>query len=161
MAKSDFLGVYERCRDSFGSRKKTGYFCVAKKGIRDFLGYAKKSSVFWGGRQTSEVVIFLSIKYEPLSPPPPLPVIKICEWAPGVSTLAVMIYDVDPDDTKTSSSVIDLSHIYVLALANHYLSENCTLLQMADWARREKDLEEAAAELHTRTQGKTLGDGGS
>ena len=47
LAKSDFLGVYERCKDSFGSRKKGGFFCVAKKGIRDFLGYAKKV-VFFG-----------------------------------------------------------------------------------------------------------------
>ena len=54
-----------------------------KKGLRDFLGYAKKSSDFFGWTN-SEVVIFLSIKYEPLSdlPPPHPPVIKICGWGP-------------------------------------------------------------------------------
>ena len=33
----------------FGSRKETeGFFGVAKKGLRDFFGYAKKSSDFLG-----------------------------------------------------------------------------------------------------------------
>ena len=41
--------VYERRRDFFGSRKKDrGIFGVAKKGLRDFLGYARKSSNFFG-----------------------------------------------------------------------------------------------------------------
>ena len=44
--------VYERCRDVFGSQKKTeGFWGVAKKGLRDFLGYAKKGSDFFLGRQ--------------------------------------------------------------------------------------------------------------
>ena len=39
LAKSDFLGVYERRRDFFGSRKKTeGFFWVAIKGLSDFFG---------------------------------------------------------------------------------------------------------------------------
>ena len=75
MAKSDicvsikdteiFLGHEKNQRDFLG---------VAKKGLRDFFGYAKKSSDFFG-YTNSEVVIFLGIKYEPLSnpPPPPLP----------------------------------------------------------------------------------------
>ena len=44
------LGVYERRRDFWGSRKKKpkGLFGVAKKGPRDFLGYAKKRSDFFG-----------------------------------------------------------------------------------------------------------------
>ena len=55
---SDFFGseilaksvwVYERHRDFSGLRKKTeGVFWVAKKGLRDFWGYAKKSSDFFG-----------------------------------------------------------------------------------------------------------------
>ena len=49
-----------------------------KKGLRDFFGYAKKSSDLFG-ETNSEVVIFLGIKYEPLSD---LPIIKICEWGP-------------------------------------------------------------------------------
>ena len=50
-----------------------GFFGVAKKELRDFLGYVKKSSDFFG-LTNSEVVIFLGKKYEPLSdapiPPP-------------------------------------------------------------------------------------------
>ena len=65
--------VYERCRDFFGLRKKTeGFFGVAKKGIRDFFGWTN-----------SEVVIFLGIKYELLSDPPPPPIIKYVSGAPG------------------------------------------------------------------------------
>ena len=41
--------VYERRRDFFGSRKKTGgFFWVAKKELRDFFGYAQKGSDFFG-----------------------------------------------------------------------------------------------------------------
>ena len=44
--------VYERYRDLFGSQKKTeGIFWFAKKGLRDFLGYAKKNQWFFLGRQ--------------------------------------------------------------------------------------------------------------
>ena len=71
--------VCERPQDFFGLQEKTeGFFWVAKKGLRDFLGYAKKSSDFFG-QTNSEVVIFWGIKYEPLSdptPPPPPPSVK-------------------------------------------------------------------------------------
>ena len=44
-----FFWVYERRRDFFGLRRKTeGFGGVAKKGLRDFFGYAKKSSYFFG-----------------------------------------------------------------------------------------------------------------
>ena len=82
MVKNDFLWVYERCRGFLGCKKKTTR--VAIKELRDCFGYAKKVVIFLG-RQNSEVVIFLGIKYEPLlDPPPPLPppIIKICEWGP-------------------------------------------------------------------------------
>ena len=60
--------------------KTEGFFGSAKKGPRDFFGYAKKSSDFFK-RTNSEVLIFLGIKYEPLSDPP---IIKICGWSPGL-----------------------------------------------------------------------------
>ena len=57
------------------------FFGLWKKGQGIFLGMLKKVAIFFG--QTNfEVVIFLGIKYEPLSDPPPPPVIKICEWGP-------------------------------------------------------------------------------
>ena len=55
-----------------GRGKKGGFFGVAKKGLRDFGGYAKKGSDFYW-QTNSEVVISLGIKYKPLSPPPPPP----------------------------------------------------------------------------------------
>ena len=56
---SNFLGSEILARDLFGSmkdagiflgheKKTEGFFLVAKKGLRDFLGYAKKSSDFFG-----------------------------------------------------------------------------------------------------------------
>ena len=60
--------------------KDTGIFLGCKEKQRDFFGMLKKSSDFFG-KTNSEVVIFLGIKNEPLSYPPP-PVIKICEWGP-------------------------------------------------------------------------------
>ena len=49
LAKSDFFGVYETCRDFFGPPKKTkGFFWVAKQGLRDFLGMPKKVVIFLG-----------------------------------------------------------------------------------------------------------------
>ena len=41
-------GVYERRQDFFGLQKQNGFFGVVKKGLRDFFGYAKKSSNFFG-----------------------------------------------------------------------------------------------------------------
>ena len=77
------FGVCERHQDFFRSRKITeGFFWVVKKRLKDFLGYVKKHSNFFGWTNF-EVVIFLGIKYEPLSDlPPPSPVINICEWGP-------------------------------------------------------------------------------
>ena len=65
--------------------KDTGifFFWVAKKGLRDFFAYAKKSSDILG-KTNSEVVIFWGMKYEPLSGSR---VIKICEWGPWIQTL--------------------------------------------------------------------------
>ena len=62
-----------------GSRKKTEEcFWVVKKGQGIYLGMLKKVV-------NSEVVIFLGIKYEPLSDPPPLPPsLKFVSGAPGV-----------------------------------------------------------------------------
>ena len=55
-----------------GRKKNKGFWGVVKKGLRDFGGYAKKSSDFnW--QINSEVVISLGIKYKPLSDPPPPP----------------------------------------------------------------------------------------
>ena len=65
----------------------SGFFWVAKKGVRDFLGYAKKTGDFFG-QTNSEVVIFLGIKYEPLSDPP---IIKICEWGPWAPCTSVLL----------------------------------------------------------------------
>ena len=49
LAQSDFLGVYERHWQFFGSQRKTeGFFWVVKIGLRGFLGYAEKSSDFFG-----------------------------------------------------------------------------------------------------------------
>ena len=46
--KVNFL-VYERCWHFFVPWKNTErFFGVAKKGLRDFLGYAKKCSDFFG-----------------------------------------------------------------------------------------------------------------
>ena len=57
-----FLGGYERHWDFFGLRKKIdGFFWVAKKGLRDFFGYVKKSSDFFGWTN-AEVVIFFWYK---------------------------------------------------------------------------------------------------
>ena len=54
----------------FWDREKTGFFGVAKKGLRDFLGYARKRIDFY--LQTNyEVEISLGIKYKPLSDTPP------------------------------------------------------------------------------------------
>ena len=52
--------------------KDTGIFLGCKEKQRDFFGMLKKSSDFFG-KTNSEVVIFLGIKYEPLSYPPPPP----------------------------------------------------------------------------------------
>ena len=61
------------------------FFGLWKKGQGIFLGMLKKVAIFFG--QTNfEVVIFLGIKYEPLSdpPPPPPPSLKYVSGAPGV-----------------------------------------------------------------------------
>ena len=50
--------------------KQRDFFWVAIKGLRGFFWYAKKSSDFLG-KTNSENVIFLGIKYKPLSDPPP------------------------------------------------------------------------------------------
>ena len=49
--------------------KDAGIFWVAKKELRDFWGYAKKSSDLFGYK------IWTSV-----NPPPPPLIIKICEW---------------------------------------------------------------------------------
>ena len=44
--------VYERRRDFLGSRKKQrDFWGLRKKGLRDFLGYAKKNVLIFIGRQ--------------------------------------------------------------------------------------------------------------
>ena len=60
-----FLGLWKTL-GFFWVPKKTRGIWVAKKQLTDILGYAKKSSDFFG-YTNSEVVIFLGIKYEPLS----------------------------------------------------------------------------------------------
>ena len=59
MAQSDFFGSMKDAGIFFGSRKKKteAFFCVAKKGLRDFFGYANDSSDFLG--MLMIVVIFL------------------------------------------------------------------------------------------------------
>ena len=50
LAKGDLFWMYERHQDFFlgGKRKQTeGFSWVLKKGLRDFLGYAKNSSNFF------------------------------------------------------------------------------------------------------------------
>ena len=46
-AKVVFLGLKD-AEIFLGSRKKRGIFWVVKKGLRDFFGYAEKSSDFLG-----------------------------------------------------------------------------------------------------------------
>ena len=43
-----FLGLWKMPGFFWVVKKTEGLFWVAKKGLRDFLGYAKKSSVFFG-----------------------------------------------------------------------------------------------------------------
>ena len=84
LAKSDFW-VCERCQDFFRLRKITERFLgVAKKGLRDFFGYAKKVVIFLG-RQILKLWFFgdknmnlcrtpPSLKFvsgAPAPPPPP------------------------------------------------------------------------------------------
>ena len=45
LAPSDFFGSM---KDAGMQKKTEGFFWVAKKGLRDFFGYAKKSSDFLG-----------------------------------------------------------------------------------------------------------------
>ena len=56
-----------------GREKNKGIFGgCEKKGLRDFLGYAKKRIDFYW-QTNSEIAISLGIKYKPLSYPPPPP----------------------------------------------------------------------------------------
>ena len=50
LAKSDFFGSMKDTRPGFfwGHEKKWRFSWVAKKGLRDFFGYAKKSCGFFG-----------------------------------------------------------------------------------------------------------------
>ena len=50
LAQSDFFGSMKDAGIFFGSRKKKteAFFWVAKKGLRDFFGYANDSSDFFG-----------------------------------------------------------------------------------------------------------------
>ena len=88
LTKNDFLGLWKTPGFFWVARKTNGYFGVAKKGLRDFWGYAKKSSNFnW--QTNSEVVISLGIKYKPLSDPPSPPPSLNCEWGPWELSLLV------------------------------------------------------------------------
>ena len=58
-----------------GREEKQGFFWVVKKGLTDFLGYAKKSSDFFGYKIGTSV-----------TPPPPPPSLKFVSVAPGQST---------------------------------------------------------------------------
>ena len=71
MTKSDFFWSMKDAGIFLGREKKTeGFFGVAKKKNRGiFWGMLKKVVIFFG-YTNSEVVIFLGIKYEPLSPHP-------------------------------------------------------------------------------------------
>ena len=65
-----------------------GFFWALKKEQRNFFGLTK--GFFWSTKLEKvvifKVVIFLGIKYKPLSGTPlPPPIIKICEWGPWVS----------------------------------------------------------------------------
>ena len=77
-----FFWVYERHRDFFGSQRKTeGFFWVAKKGLRDFFGYAKNVVNFLG-RQILKLWFFgykiwISVR------PPPSPPSLICVFVSG------------------------------------------------------------------------------
>ena len=48
LAKSDFFGSIKDDEIFLGCKKKQGFFWVATKGLRDFFGYATKSSDFFG-----------------------------------------------------------------------------------------------------------------
>ena len=48
LAQSDFLGSVKDAEIFLGREKTDGFFWVAKKGLRDIFGYAKKSSDFFG-----------------------------------------------------------------------------------------------------------------
>ena len=47
LAKCDFFGSMKDARIFLGRKKEEWFFWVAKKGLRDFLGYAKKSREFF------------------------------------------------------------------------------------------------------------------
>ena len=47
LAKSDFWGSTKNAGIVLGHKKTRRIFWVAKKGLRDFFGYAKKSSDFF------------------------------------------------------------------------------------------------------------------
>ena len=82
LAKSDFLGSMKDAVILLGHEKILRLLWVVKKGLRDFFGYAKDSSEFFGLDKFWSCDFF-GIKYEPLLDPPP-PIIKICEWGPWV-----------------------------------------------------------------------------
>ena len=48
LARSNLFGSIKDAGIFWGREKKEGFFWVAKKGLRDFGGYAKKSSDFFG-----------------------------------------------------------------------------------------------------------------
>ena len=48
LAQSDFFGSMKDAGIFLGHKKKQRVFGVAKKGLSDFLGYAKKSSEVFG-----------------------------------------------------------------------------------------------------------------
>ena len=48
LAKGDFFGSMKDAGIFLGRKKNGGIFWVAKKELRDFLGYVKKSSDFFG-----------------------------------------------------------------------------------------------------------------
>ena len=52
LAQSDFFGSMKDARIFWVAKEKQGFFWVAKKGLRDFLGYVKKNLVLiFLGRQ--------------------------------------------------------------------------------------------------------------
>ena len=48
LAKSDFFWSIKDTGIFLGREQKQGFLGVVKKALRDSVGYAKKSSAFWG-----------------------------------------------------------------------------------------------------------------
>ena len=68
----------DKAYDEISQWRKNTFLVPYGKTGRDFIDKLTEHINDWN----AEVVIFWGIKYEPLSDPPPPPVIKTCKWGP-------------------------------------------------------------------------------